>query len=91
MKVNKNIIIERGTRSFCDNHITGYWRLTFKNLKRKVFHEIITFDNDISGSEKYHCYVDFGGCIGYKEYHTNNLREATDWIHKKIKKYLKAP
>lgn len=88
MDKKKYFIIERGSTSFCDNHITGYWKLMAIGLKRKIYHCIITFDNDLKTNDKYHCYVDYGGCCGSHTFSTNNFREAVEWMRKKLKKYI---
>jgi len=82
-----SFIVEKGNTSFCDGHGTRYWRFMAKGLKRKVEHFIETFDNDLRHNDKYHCYIDYGGCIGYRSFDTNNFREAVKWMMERLKNY----
>jgi len=84
----KNIKIEKGTQSFCEGHGTRYWKVQFRGLRRKVKHHIITFNNDLSRNKKYHCYVDYGGCIGDRSFETDNFKNAMFWMACRLKKYL---
>lgn len=85
--VSGSFIIEKGNTSFCDGHGTRYWRFMAKGLKRKVEHFIETFDNDLRHNDKYHCYIDYGGCIGFRSFDTNNFKEAVSWMFERLKNY----
>ena len=85
--VSGSFIVEKGNTSFCDGHGTRYWRFMAKGLKRKVEHFIETFDNDLKHNDKYHCYIDYGGCIGYRLFDTNNFKEAVNWMMERLKNY----
>jgi len=84
-----NILITKGTTSFCDGHLTRYWRFAFTDIKRKVFNQIETFDNDLAVNKTYHCYIDYGGCIGHRSYSTNSFKDAIDWMIQRLKNYIK--
>lgn len=79
--------VERGYQSFCEGHGTRYWRITFANLKRRVFHYIETFSNDLRCNKKYHCYIDYGGCVGERTFETDDLKEAGRWLCARVKNY----
>lgn len=85
--VSGSFIVEKGNTFFCDGHGTRYWRFMAKGLKRKVEHFIETFDNDLRHNDKYHCYIDYGGCIGYRSFDTNNFKEAVNWMLERLKNY----
>lgn len=85
--VSGSFIVEKGNTSFCDGHGTRYWRFMAKGLKRKAEHFIETFDNDLRHNDKYHCYIDYGGCIGYRSFDTNNFKEAVKWMMERLKNY----
>ncbi|MFZ1229926.1 MAG: hypothetical protein WAQ83_18065 [Saprospiraceae bacterium] len=85
--VSGSFIVEKGNTSFCDGHGTRYWRFMAKGLKRKVEHFIETFDNDLRSNDKYHCYIDYGGCIGYRSFDTNNFKKAVNWMLERLKNY----
>lgn len=83
------ITIEKGYTSFCDNHKTRYWKFRVKDkLKRNIEHHIITYDNDLKCNKKYHCYVDYGGCIGVRTFNTDNLKEAVYWLFDRLSKCI---
>jgi len=86
-RVSGSFIVEKGNTSFCDGHGTRYWRFMAKGLKRKVVNFIETFDNDLRHNDKYHCYIDYGGCIGYRSFDTNNFKEAVNWMMERLKNY----
>lgn len=79
--------IEKGHTSFCDGHGTRYWKLPFKNLKKNIEHSIETFDNDLKCNMEYHCFVNYGGCIGVRSYDTNNFKDAISWMIERLRKY----
>jgi hypothetical protein len=85
--VRGSFILEKGNTSFCDIHGTRYWRFMVNGLKRKVEHFIETFDNDLNHNDKYHCYIDYGGCIGCRSFDTNNFKEAVNWMLERLKNY----
>lgn len=85
--VSGSFLVEKGNTSFCDGHGTRYWRFMVKGLKRKVEHFIESFDNDLRHSNKYHCYIDYSGCIGCRSFHTDNFREAVTWMLERLKNY----
>jgi len=80
-----SFIVEKGSTSFCDGHITRYWKFTSKSLKRKIEHFILTFDNDLRHNDKYHCYIDYSGCVGMRSFDTNNFKEAVNWMVARLK------
>jgi hypothetical protein len=85
--VSGSLFIERGTTSFCDGHSTRYWNITFKDLSKKVFHYIETFDNDLMSNKKYHCYIDYSGCIGHQTLETDSFKEAVNWMLERLLNY----
>jgi hypothetical protein len=88
MNLKNRLIIEKGHTSFCDGHGTRYWKLMLKGVKRNIAHSIETFDNDLKCNDKYHCYVDYNGCIGQRQFTTNNFREAVFWMIDKLRNYI---
>jgi len=85
--VSGSFIIEKGNRSFCDGHGTRYWKFMITNLKRKISHYIETFDNDLKCNKKYHCCIDYRGCVGERTFYTDNFKEAVGWITKRLENY----
>jgi len=80
-------MFDRGVESFCDNHITRYWKAVSINLKRFVQNHIIHYENDLTYNKKYHCYIDYSGCIGERFFDTDNFKEAVNWINERLKNY----
>ena len=78
---------EKGTTSFCDNHGTRYWKFVCYNLKKWADNYIVTYDNDLICNKKYHCYIDYFGCIGVRQFETNNFKDAVFWMNEKLKNY----
>jgi hypothetical protein len=79
--------IQKGGTSFCDGHGTRFWRFKLKHVKRNIEHYIETFDNDLRTNKKYHCWVNYGGCIGSRYLNTDNFREAVNWMFERLENY----
>lgn len=76
--------------SFCDYHITRCWEFRinphFFGLKRHLRGTITHYDNDLKHHKKFHVWIDYGGCIGPKEFHTDVFREAYQFLTEKLVK-----
>lgn len=78
--------VSKGHTSFADGHGTRYWSYKITNIKKKVSHEIIHFDNDLIFNKKYHCYLYWFGRV--EELNTDNFKEAILWTSSRLKNYL---
>lgn len=92
MKHDCKFRVERGVQSFCDNHSTWYWTLIDTNVRMNIKNEITHFDNGLKHWKKYHCLVEFHGCIGSRYYSTDNFKDAVRWMDnmlRNVRKYDK--
>lgn len=87
-----NFIVKKGWTSFADYHRTGYWTLIDTNVRMNIKNEITHYDNDLRINKKYHCLVEFHGCIGDRYYNTDNFKDAVRWMDdmlRNVRKYKK--